>query len=401
MPLRLLHLADIHLGVETFGRIDPATGLNTRLLDFTARLDEAIDHALNTNIDLVLFAGDAYRSRDPSATQQREFARRVRRLSEAGVPTFLLVGNHDLPAASGRANSLDIYETLGVPNVTIGRLPGTHLLETKAGPLQVVALPWLRRSALLAQESYRNLPANEVRKAIEALAATFIAEAVEKLDLTVPAVLAAHVSVEGATYGSERSVLVGEDIVLPRSTVANPAFTYVALGHIHKHQVLYDAPLTLYPGSLERVDFGEERDAKGFVTVEIDGKRATHQFHPVGARRFVTIRSRPTSALPTEEILRDVERAEPAGAIARLIVEAAPDVDARVDYGMVRRALRDSYAVAGIRREVSRPDRQQSAASGVESLSESEALDLYLRHKDVPDERRKQLLEYAQRLGTV
>jgi exonuclease SbcD len=399
--LRLLHLADIHLGVETFGRIDPATGLNTRLLDFTARLDEAIDHALSTNVDLVLFAGDAYRSRDPSATQQREFAKRVRRLSEANVPTFLLVGNHDLPAATGRANSLDIYETLGVPHVTIGRLPGIHTIQTKAGPLQIVALPWLRRSALLARDEYRNASSTDVRKAIEALAADFIADAASKLDPNVPAVLAAHVSVEGATYGSERSVLVGEDIVLPRSTVANPAFSYVALGHIHKHQVLYDEPLTLYPGSLERVDFGEERDAKGFVTVEIDGKSAKHTFHPVNARRFVTIRSRPSSALPTEEILRDVERAEPAGAIARLIVEAEPDVDARIDYGLVRRALRESYAVAGIRREVARPDRRQSGVSGVESLSESEALDLYLKHKEVPDERRKQLLEYAQRLGTT
>lgn len=398
-PLRLLHLADIHLGVETFGRIDPATGLNSRLLDFCARFDEAVDHGIETHVDLVIFAGDAYRSRDPSATQQREFARRIRRLSEANIPTFLLVGNHDLPAAAGRANSLDIYDTLGVPNVTIGRLPGTHRIETTAGPLQIVALPWLRRSALLAQESYRGLSANDVRKAIEGLAADFIASAVGELDASIPAILAAHVSVEGATYGSERSVLVGEDIVLPRSTVANPAFAYVALGHIHKHQVLYEEPLVLYPGSLERVDFGEERDAKGFVTVEIDSGKAKHEFHPVNARRFITIRSRPTGALPTEEILRDVERAAPADAIARLIVEAEPEVDARIDYGMVRRSLRDTYAVAGIRREVARPDRRQNAASGVESLSEREALDVYLKHKEVPDDRRELLIEYAQRLG--
>ncbi|HEY3083066.1 MAG TPA: exonuclease SbcCD subunit D [Chloroflexota bacterium] len=398
--IRLLHLADVHLGVETFGRIDPATGLNSRLLDFTARLDEAIDHAIATRVDLVLFAGDAYRSRDPSPTQQREFARRIRRLSEAGIPTFLLVGNHDLPAASGRANSLDIYETLGVPNVTVGRATAIYRIETNAGPVQIVSLPWLRRSALLARSEFRGLSADEARRAIEGHAAEFIATAAAQLEPDVPAILAAHVSVEGATYGSERSVLVGEDIVLPRSTVANPAFSYVALGHIHKHQVLYDRPLVLYPGSLERVDFGEERDPKGFVTVEIDGLEARYQFHPVGARRFATVRARPSGDDPTAEILRDVERAEPAGAVVRVIVEAEPEVDARVDYGLIRRSLKEAYAVAGIRREVRRADRQPAGA-GVESLSEMEALEVYLRNKGVPDERRALLLQYAQRLGTV
>ncbi|HEV8633417.1 MAG TPA: exonuclease SbcCD subunit D [Chloroflexota bacterium] len=397
--IRLLHLADVHLGVETFGRIDPATGLNSRLLDFTARLDEAIDHAIQTRVDLVLFAGDAYRSRDPSPTQQREFAKRIRRLSEAGIPTFLLVGNHDLPAASGRANSLDIYETLGVPNVTIGRSTAIYRIETKAGPVQILALPWLRRSALLARPEFRSLSAQDARRAIEGHAAEFITTAAEQLEPDVPAILAAHVSVEGATYGSERSVLVGEDIVLPRSTVANPAFSYVALGHIHKHQVLYDQPLVLYPGSLERVDFGEERDPKGFVTVEIDGKEARYQFHPVGARRFATIRARPTGEEPTAAILRDLERAEPAGAVVRLIVEAEPEVDARIDYALVRRALREAYAVAGIRREVTRPERRQTAVAGVESLSALDALDLYLKSKQVPDERRALLLQYAQRFG--
>jgi exonuclease SbcD len=396
-----MHLADVHLGVETFGRIDPATGLNSRLLDFTARLDEAIDHAIATRVDLVLFAGDAYRSRDPSPTQQREFARRIRRLSEAGIPTFLLVGNHDLPAASGRANSLDIYETLGVPNVTVGRATTIYRIETAAGPVQIAALPWLRRSALLARPEFRNLNAQDARRAIEAHAAEFIASAAEQLDPEIPSILAAHVSVEGATYGSERSVLVGEDIVLPRSTVANPAFSYVALGHIHKHQVLYEHPLVLYPGSLERVDFGEERDPKGFVTVEIEGHEARYRFHPVGARRFATVRARPSGDDPTGAVLRDLERAEPAGAVVRLIVEAEPEVDARIDYGLVRRALRDAYAVAGIRREVTRPDRRQSAAAGVESLSVADALDVYLKSKDVPDERRALLLQYARRLGPV
>jgi DNA repair protein SbcD/Mre11 len=339
-PIRLLHLADVHLGVESYGRFDPATGLNSRLLDFTARLDEAIDCAIDQQVDLVVFAGDAYKSRDPSPTQQREFARRVRRLSEAGVPTFLLVGNHDLPAASGRANSLDIFDTLAVPNVHVGRSLSTHRIETKAGPVQVVAVPWLRRSALLARPEFRMLSADQARRAIQDYAAEFIQTAAAQLDPSIPAILTCHLSVEGATYGSERSVLVGEDIVLPRSSVALPQFDYVALGHIHKHQVLAQDPPVVYPGSLERIDFGEEADQKGFMLATVGGDAPSHEFRPVSARPFVTIRVRPVSVTPTQEIVDAVEKARLDGAVVRLIVETTPEVDAFVDYAAVRRSRR-------------------------------------------------------------
>src|SRR4030042_1219134 len=110
--IRILHFADLHLGVETYGRVDAATGRSTRLLDFLRALDELVDYAVEERVDLVLFCGDAYKSREPSQTHQREFARRVRRLVDAGIPVFLLVGNHDLPAAVSRATSLEIYDTL-------------------------------------------------------------------------------------------------------------------------------------------------------------------------------------------------------------------------------------------------------------------------------------------------
>ena len=398
MPLRLVHFADVHLGVETYGRFDPATGLNTRLIDFTNRLDEVVEYALAWPADLVLFAGDAYRSRDPSPTQQREFAKRVRLLSQAGIPTFLLVGNHDLPAATGRANSLDIYDTLAVPNITVARQLGVHRVETPRGPLQVVAVPWLRRSSILSSAEHRSLTPEQTRQLIEQLASSFISENVAKLDPSIPAVLAAHVSVDGATYSSERSVLIGEDIVLPRSAVADPAFAYVALGHIHKHQVLSSDPPVIYPGSLERVDFGEESDPKGFIAAEIGDGPTRYEFRPVAARRFVTVRSKPSGVFPTDTVLKDLERAATEGAIVRLIVEAEAEVDANVDYAAIRRALRDAYCVAGIRREVQRADRRQGGAPGMESLSPIDALDIYFRQRDMPDARRKLLREYAQKL---
>ena len=172
--MRILHLSDIHVGVENHAR--PATeadlaalpehfapgadrsrylGASTRMLDLLASFDYAVDYALRNGVDLVLFAGDAYKSRDPSLTHQREFASRVARLANGGVPVFLTTGNHDVPHAPNRTTALDIFPTLDVPNVAVGHELATHRVETRAGPAQVVALPWIRMAAFMARDESR------------------------------------------------------------------------------------------------------------------------------------------------------------------------------------------------------------------------------------------------------
>jgi exonuclease SbcD len=149
--IKLLHLADLHIGVENYGRLDPATGLHTRLIDYLTRLDEAIDYGLNEGVDVVLIAGDIYKNRTPNPTHQREFARRIRRIRGAGLPVFILIGNHDVSPAVGRAHSIEIFDTLAVEGVIIADRPGLHLIETRAGPLQILALPWVTRHNLLTK----------------------------------------------------------------------------------------------------------------------------------------------------------------------------------------------------------------------------------------------------------
>src|SRR5512136_712231 len=102
-PIRILHTADLHIGMENYGQIDPATGINGRVMDFLRRFNAVIDYALDNEVDLFLFAGDAYKTRDPNSTYRREFARRIKRLADAGIPTVLLVGNHDLPSMEKKA----------------------------------------------------------------------------------------------------------------------------------------------------------------------------------------------------------------------------------------------------------------------------------------------------------
>ena len=277
--MRILHFSDLHIGVENYSRTDAETGLSTRLLDFLGALDELVEYALNEDVDLVLFAGDAYKGRDPSQTHQREFAKRLARLSSAGIPTFLLVGNHDLHQPMGRATAVEIFRTLDVPNVIVGDQMRTHVIPTRSGPLQIAALPWPNRSRLLNRDDSRGLSLDEVTAAIERICTEGVQREASNIDPSIPAVFTAHVTLNGASTGTEQNMMLGRDHTLYPSVVHRPEFDYVALGHIHKHQVLREGPIVAYSGSLQRVDFSEEADTKGFCVVDIDPSAQQGQSH--------------------------------------------------------------------------------------------------------------------------
>ncbi len=406
--IRILHFADIHLGMENYGRLDPATGLSTRVADFLARFDELVDYALSQGVDLVLFAGDAYKTRDPNPTYQREFARRLVRLVQNGLSVFLLVGNHDLPSARGRASTIDIYDTLAVAGVVVARKPGVHRIETPHGPVQVVALPWMVRSHLAAQEDVREVGLvqleQEMTNRLVRMVETFAEEVAA--DPAAPAVLVAHATVSGATYGSERSVLLGHDYVLPLGSLARPPFRYVALGHIHQHQVLAEDPPVIYAGSLERIDFGEEGQPKGFVVADFGPGRTEWRFQPVAARPFVTIRAdaRRSEADPTAVVRRAIaaRRPELADAVARVIVQMTADQEPAFREDEVRQALQEAGAgfVAAVNREVERPTRVRFGGRFAEEMTPRQALEAYLDARQTPPARKETLLRYADELMT-
>ena len=405
--MRILHFSDLHIGVENYGRTDPQTGLSTRLVDFLSALDEVVEYALSENVDLVLLAGDAYKGRDPSQTHQREFAKRLARLSSAGVPAFLLVGNHDLPHAVGRATAIEIFHTLEVPNLYVGDQLQTYTISTRKGPLQVMALPWPRRSGLLSREESRGLTIDQVREEIERRFADYTQRLVERLDPSIPAVLAGHVSINGAVASTERSMMLGQDHTIFPSAVHRQELDYVALGHIHKQQVIRpENPMVVYSGSLQRVDFSEEADTKGFCVIDLDpsapqGRRLQDfRFQPVKARPFLTIEVKvpPGDQDPTSTVMRAIMRRNVSGSIVRLKVVLPAGVDVHLREGDVREALRAAHYVAAINREVEE-DRRTGIPPGVaEGLTPLAALRLYLESRNVGQERQEKMLRYAEEL---
>jgi len=406
MGLKILHFADLHLGVESYGRIDPVTGLSSRLLDFLSALDQVVDYTLENKVDLVLFCGDAYKSREPTQTQQREFAKRINRLCTNDVPIFLLIGNHDLPNAIGRATTTEIFDTLTIKNVYVSNRPDVYRIPTNSGTVQIASLPWLRRSALLTKEESKNLNFDQINQRLREILTNIIVANLPRLDPRLPSILAAHVWVSGAQVGSERLMTIGQEHALALSNVANPAFDYIALGHIHRHQVLSQSPPVVYSGSLERLDFSEEKDEKGFYLIEVEtdkgGKRrVSFSFHPVIGRRFLTINAaiKPQDADPTSTVLKAISEHEGniRDAVARLNISLPAEVEGQLRDNDIRDALKEAHYFT-IAKEVERETRLRLGEWAAEEITPLDALKAYLESKKVSPERAKTLLQYGEKL---
>jgi DNA repair protein SbcD/Mre11 len=386
--MKIIHFADLHLGVEAYGHVDAATGLSSRFLDFLRSFDEMVDYAIDKQADLVLFCGDAYKSRDPSQTQQREFARRIKKISACGIPVFLLVGNHDLPNAAGRASTTEIFDTLAIENVHVAGKPGLYRIPTKSGETQIVALPWLKRANVLAGEDAQSLDFAGLNARMQEILSNLVAELSGGLDPALPAVLAAHVWVQGARTGSEDTMSIGQEHMLLPSAVALPCFDYVALGHIHRHQVLNENPPVIYAGSLERLDFGDEDDEKGFYVAEIEHTQARRwtafEFRSVAARRFLKLKMEiePGDAEPTETVIAALKQsqAETRGSIVRVEISLAREMENKLDETKIRAAASGAYYFSITKNYRGRSSPRLEGMS-VESLLPAEALKKYLELK--------------------
>ncbi len=399
-PIRLLHFADAHIGTENYGKIDPSTGIGSRVMDFLRRLTDICEYAEEHQADLVIFAGDAFKSSSPNPTYQREFARRIKRLATT-CPVVLLVGNHDIPAMTQKASSVEIFHTLEVGNVIVGRTDRIHLVETQHGLVQVATVPYPVRQRLLADVHTSGMSLAHLDLLLRQQVDTLIRNLAQQVDPTIPAVLTGHFTVQGARLGSERGVMLGRDVAVLPSTLADPTWDYVALGHIHCHQDMNEGryPPVVYSGSIERIDFGEEGDPKGFCWVELARGKTTYRFVDLPARPFLTIQIDVRGeADPTDAIIQAISRHEVDEAIVRVIVTATPENEALIRDRDIEAALYRCAYLAAIQRDIDYPARARLGVERPEGLTPLELLERYFRSRNVDPDRIAVLKEHAEHL---
>ena len=390
--MRVLHFADAHIDMANYGRHDPQTGLPMRVLDFLKSLDTIVDTAISQKVDLVIFAGDAYKDRSPAPTFQREWGRRIMRLSQAQIPTLLLIGNHDISPAVGRAHALQEFKTLQVPFVKVLDQPSFLRPDDLWGlPVQVIAMPWVTRSGLMANLEMSGTETEQIYSNIEERIASLVDGWIEEANENLPIIFTAHASIEGAKFGGERLVMLGNDLVLSGSLVKNQRFNYVAMGHIHKPQDVNEGhqPPVIYPGSIERVDFGEAKEDRFFVIAEIESGKETQVewVQLTGARKFIDRRTVLRSNENVTEALKDAlpSLKEMSEAIVRLSVEYPREWDTLIDETALRKYTEDAFEFHLVKRPQSEARVRIPEGQVVSSLSPLDLLAQYFDAAKVKD----------------
>ncbi|MDB9319896.1 exonuclease SbcCD subunit D [Nodularia spumigena] len=401
--IKILHLSDIHMGSGfSHGRMNPATGLNTRLEDFVKTLSRCIDRALEDTVDLVIFGGDAFPDATPAPYVQEAFASQFRRLVDADIPTVLLVGNHDQHSQGTGGASLNIYRTLGVRGFVVGDTLTTHSIQTRNGKVQVITLPWLTRSTLMTRQETEKSSLAEVNELLTERLQVVLEGEIRRLDPDVPTVLLAHLMADNATLGAERFLAVGKGFTLPLSLLTRPCFDYVALGHVHRHQNLNKSnnPPVIYPGSIERVDFSEEKEDKGYVMIELERGSADWEFCPLPVRTFRTIEVDISKAEdPQAALMKAIAKYNIEDTVVRLIYKLRSEQMDIIDSASIHTALTPAhnYTIqAELVSQLARPRIPELTASS--SIDPRSALKTYLNNREDLTDIAASMLEAAEKL---
>lgn len=398
--IRFIHVADLHFGVENYGRIDPKTGVHTRLLDFKAAFDQCIERAIADQVDFFLFCGDAYKTAFPTPTQQRLLLDSFLQLFKANIPVVIIVGNHDSPSSFGKTHALDLFAQLPVGGFSVIDKPGIVTLDTKNGRVSIVGIPWPNRSHLPLNNQASSHP-RDLADAISSRITKIIGSLAAQLNPHEPAILAAHLTVSNGLFsGSEKRAVIGSDPVFLPSQLAIPPFDYVALGHLHRYQKIVSGTTQIvYPGSIERVDFGELRDEKGFCLVTIDktitaSDTANCTFVPVKTRPFIEINlTFDTADNQTALLQAALKKHDLTGAIVKIIYRLPADIPDRVDLRALMSTCATAHDLIGIIPIRQLGPRAQRASIATDT-SLTNALKSYCTAKNIaaPQQQRLELL---------
>lgn len=351
--IRFIHTADIHFGMENYGRIDPKTGIHSRLHDFEKALNFCIDFAIEQSVDFFLFSGDAYKTAHPTPTHQRMLMSCFLRLYKAGIPIIIIVGNHDNPLSFGKAHALEIFGQIPLDGFHVIAKPMSIVIQTKSGPVQIVGIPWPTRNSISLSNEHAELQPHEITDYISSGVSSIIASYAQALDYSIPAVLAGHLTVSSGIFsGSEKRAIYGTDPLFMPSQLGIAPFDYVALGHLHRFQNVNGTclPPIVYSGSIERIDFGERKEEKGFCYVTIHEKEnTTYEFIKTPTRPFLQIETHLVEGVDqTEQIVQEIARHTLENAIVKLVYFVPGHLKDTVDRVRVQKACSNAWYVVGI-----------------------------------------------------
>jgi exonuclease SbcD len=278
--MRFFHLADLHIGFPL------KNGENN--FNFQNTLDFVIEKAKEYKVDLVVIAGDVFHKRDPEVRDEKLFARFVNALAESNIEILIVTGNHEGAPFRERSIHLDLYNELPLKFIHISKIP--EVISIKG--VNFITLPYPFKTNILSKEEYRDKSEDEVLNILNRRLLSIVDELISEVN-SEKNILVAHMPVSEGVIGFEQYINFSKELPLSIEELDRSNIIYYALGHLHKNQILksrkYEHTFA-YPGSLDRLDFGEENDPKGFFFVEVeDSLKAIEFIENPFARKFYTI----------------------------------------------------------------------------------------------------------------
>ena len=271
--LKFIHCADLHLDSPFSGLAEtsPALGSFLRAASFSA-FRNAVDCALRNEADFVLISGDVYDGEDRSVRAQLFFLEQLKRLSDAGISSFTVHGNHD--PLSGWELDRDLPP-----------------LAYRFGSSEVESVPLTVKGERVGTVHGCSYPVRDVR---ENLARGFAGRRTEGVNIAL-----LHSNV-GGRKGHENYAPCSLD------DLRAAGMDYWALGHVHSAEILCHDPLVVYPGNIQGRHIGET-GKKGVFSVSMGsagghpGGRGGVEFIPCDVVRWRR------EALSIEGMQRDEE----------------------------------------------------------------------------------------------
>ena len=259
--MKIITFADAHIGISTYSTIDPKTNLNTRVLDSLNGIDQIINYAEENNIKYILFAGDMFKNALPSPTLVREINKRIKASAEKGIKWIIQDGNHDVSPLETAKSALDPLSTLKVENVEHTRFEKTYMIDNN---IRVLVLP-----TYTTQEEVENI--------------------LSKYNDNIKTIVMGHFTSLNAKLNDW--LIASNEDAIDIKIFQKPNILAVALGHLHKHQILNTNPLSYYCSSTIRTDFNEEHDKKGFVVLDIDNNyNVSYIFKEIKTQEFLSVK---------------------------------------------------------------------------------------------------------------
>jgi DNA repair protein SbcD/Mre11 len=254
--MKVLHTSDWHVGKLLRGR--------SRITEHRAVLGEITEIAQREKVDLVLVVGDLFETAAPPPEATAVVFDALLGLRETGAHVVVVGGNHD------QQSELDavapVFARLGISVLGLPAGPERAILDLDGA--RVVMLPWMSQRWAVKTEQLMGATAAGVAQYYAARVARVIEWLCDGFSSADINIVAAHCMVQGGKLGGgERDAQLIDDYMIPAGAFPSAA-SYVALGHLHRAQLMPGPAPIWYSGSPIQVDFGESDDRKQVLLVD-------------------------------------------------------------------------------------------------------------------------------------